>query len=126
MREKQLAEAIAQLILEKKGSEILILDVRGLTSIADYFVIGSADTDIQVKAIVGHIKEQLLDQSIKPWHTEGFHTLSWVLLDFVDVVVHIFQRQTREFYGLERLWGDARISEIKEENETPGLHQKEH
>ena len=122
MEGRELADFIAHLILEKKGYDVLILDLRGLTSITDYFVICSVDSDVQAKAVTEHIKDELLYQTIKPWHTEGQSTSNWILMDFVDVVVHIFHPETREFYGLERLWGDAKFTEIKDEDETSGIH----
>ncbi len=118
MKAQQLAATVAHLILEKKGENIIIQDLRGLTSITDFFVICSVEVDVQAKAIMEHIKEQLVYQSIKPWHTEGTAASNWLLLDFVDVVVHIFKREAREFYSLERLWGDAPITEIKESDDA--------
>lgn len=120
MKGDDLALRIAGLIQEKKGHEVVILDLRGLTSMADYFVICSADSDPQVRAITGHIRDRLLQQTIKPWHIEGQTSSSWVLLDFIDVVVHIFKPEARGFYGLERLWGDAPRKTIEEENDTAG------
>jgi ribosome-associated protein len=109
-------------MLEKKGEEIVIMDLRKLTSMTDYFVLCSADSDVQIKAIMEHIREQLGSESVSPWHVEGTQESSWLLLDFVDVVAHIFRPETRSFYSLERLWGDAKFTEIKDENETPGIH----
>jgi len=101
------------------------MDLCGVTSITDYFVICSADSDIQVKAISEHIRDELGKEKIKPWHIEGYKSLRWVLLDFVDVVIHIFQPETREFFGLERLWGDAKIIEIEATNETKRIHTED-
>ena len=107
MESKQLAERAAQLALEKKAHDILILDVRGLTSAADRFVICSADAETQVKAVADNVAEKLREDGAKAWHVEGLEGRRWVLLDFVDVVVHVFYSETRQFYGLENLWGDA-------------------
>ncbi len=122
MEAQQLAATVAHLILEKKGENIIIQDLRGLTSVTDFFVICSVDVDVQAKAIMEHIKEQLVYQSIKPWHTEGTAASNWLLLDFVDVVVHIFKRKARDFYSLERLWGDAPTTEIKESDDAATTH----
>jgi ribosome-associated protein len=122
---QELANAVAQLILEKKGKRIIIQDLRGLTSMTDFFVICTVDADVQAKAVVEHIKEQLRKQSIKPWHTEGSGSSSWVLVDLIDVVVHIFRQDARMFYNLERLWGDAPWVEIKDENEAAAAHTEE-
>lgn len=125
MESKQLAQTIANLILEKKGENIVIQDLRGLTSITDFFVICSVDVDVQAKAIVEHIEDQLIYQSVKPWHTEGSAANNWVLLDFVDVVVHVFKKEYREFYGLERLWGDAPKTEIKDNDDAATTHSED-
>ena len=122
MEGKNLAHKIANLILEKKGEDVVIQDLREVTSMTDFFVICSVDVDVQAKAILEHIKDQLVFQSIRPWHTEGNAQSSWILLDFVDVVVHIFKKESRGFYGLERLWGDAKIIEIKDDNDAAGTH----
>ncbi len=111
-----LVETIGQLALSKKAENTLILDVREITSMTDYFVICSADTDIQVKAIADTIRR---GTETKPWHAEGFEQLTWVLLDYVDVVVHIFQTSVRDFYQLERLWADAPKIELTDEPEEP-------
>jgi ribosome-associated protein len=120
VKQDDLALRIAGLIQEKKGYEVVILDLRGLTSMADFFVICSADSEPQIRAITEHIRDQLLQQAIKPWHIEGQASSSWILLDFIDVVVHIFKPEARDFYGLERLWGDAPRKSIEEENDAAG------
>ena len=107
MSSKTFAEKIANLIFNKKGYDVTILDLRNLASFADYFVICSADSDTQVKAIADEVDKQLKDEGIKCWHKEGYMALNWVLLDYVDVVVHIFKKESRQFYNIEKLWGDA-------------------
>lgn len=107
MNSTQLSDRIASLALEKKAREIVILDLRKLTSAADAFVICTGDSETQVKAIADHIVEKLDENGNRAWHVEGEEGRRWVLLDFVDVVVHVFHRETREFYSLETLWGDA-------------------
>ncbi|MGE5499098.1 MAG: ribosome silencing factor, partial [Syntrophothermus sp.] len=84
-----------------------ILDLRKLTSIADYFVICSADSDTQVKAIADQVDDELSKNGIKCYHKEGLTALNWVLLDYFDVVVHVFKNDARKYYNLEKLWGDA-------------------
>jgi len=80
----------------------------------DYFIICSGEVDAQVKAISDGIEKELREE-IKPWHREGYENLEWVLLDYVDFVVHIFQRDTRDYYNIEKLWKDADKEEVKEE-----------
>lgn len=124
MKAQELANAVARLILDKRGRDIVVLDMRRVTSMTDFFVICTVDADVQAKAVVEHIREELIKQSIKPWHTEGLGSSSWVLMDFVDVVVHVFQQESRSFYNLERLWGDAIKTEIKDDHETAAIHSK--
>ena len=123
-RSKTLANKIANLSLLKKAEDIIILDVRKLTSITDFFVICSGNSDKQVKAIADVILEGLEKLDFKPWHKEGYQYLQWVLLDYVDVVVHIFQKETRDYYSLERLWGDAKIISIGDEKVAADLDLK--
>jgi ribosome-associated protein len=108
-----IARIAGKLALSKKGHDIKILKLKAITSICDYFVIVSGDVDIHVKAIAEGIDEGLLERGVRPWHREGTRGGKWILLDYVDVVVHIFQKSTREFYALEKLWGDAPVEEIK-------------
>ncbi len=107
MESTQLANKITDLIFNKKGYDVKILDLRKLTTITDYFVICTGDSDTQVKAIADEVSKELRDDGIRSWHTEGYQSLNWVLLDYVDVVVHVFKKEIREFYNLEKLWGDA-------------------
>ena len=115
MQSKELAERIGQLILDKKGNEVILMDLSAITSFTDFFVICSVDTDIQAKAVLEHLQEQLRTlEGIKPWHVEGGSGSSWVLMDFVDVVVHLFRPEAREFYSLEKLWADAATTRIED------------
>ncbi|MEN8192899.1 MAG: ribosome silencing factor [Bacteroidota bacterium] len=106
---------IVKFILSKKGYDINILDLRTLTPIADYFIIASADSNIQVKAIADEIDGKLRKEGIKCYFKEGYNAANWVLLDYFDVVVHIFKKDSREFYNLEKLWGDAPSETIVDE-----------
>lgn len=98
--------------LEKKAEEVKILDLRKLTDVADYFVICSAEVDVQIKSIADNISEGLKKHDVRLWHLEGYSALNWVLLDYVTVVVHIFKEEARSYYDLEKLWGDAPVEEI--------------
>ena len=111
-----IAYLAATAALAKKAEEIRIFDLRTLSNIADYFVICSGTTDVHVKAIYEEIDKQLAQKALHPTHVEGAGLGRWVLLDYIEVVVHIFQPAIREFYGLERLWGDATIEEVKDEH----------
>ena len=114
MNSTEFAHRISDIIFTKKGFNVLSIDLRNLVSFTDYFVICSADSDTQVKAIADEVDKVLSDDGIKCWHKEGLKALSWVLLDYVDVVVHIFKKDSREFYNLEKLWGDAPTEKIKD------------
>ena len=109
-----LARELAELALTKKATDIKILDLRNLTTITDFFVICTAHSDTQVKAIADAVIEGAKKIGERPWHKEGMSQKCWVLLDYIDVVVHIFLKDTREFYGLEKLWGDAAFEEVKD------------
>lgn len=109
------AKIIAELIKNKKGFEIKILDLRKLSTIADFFVICSADSERQVKAIADEIEEKLSQQRIKCSNKEGYETMNWVLLDYFDVIVHIFKTEARNYYNLEKFWGDAPVIVVKDE-----------
>lgn len=109
---EKLSLLIARLSLEKKAEDVIIMELKEITSITDYFVICSGDSDIQVKAICDHIIEELEKENIQIWHVEGHQALNWILLDLVDVVIHIFRPEVREFYALEKLWGDAKITKV--------------
>ena len=107
MTSRQLAEQTARLLYERKAEDIQILDLRKLGAVSDYFVVASGISTTHVRALADHVGGELKDAGMRPWHVEGYEAERWVLLDFVNVVVHIFHPQTREFYLLERLWGDA-------------------
>ncbi|MGA2669184.1 MAG: ribosome silencing factor [Ignavibacteria bacterium] len=114
MTSKELASKLAHLALNKKAEDIKILDLRKLTGITDFFVICTGGSDVQVKAIADAIIDGSKKLGERPWHKEGFSSRSWVLLDYVEVVVHVFLNETRKFYGLEKLWGDAPLKELKD------------
>lgn len=112
MTSRTLARTIADLALSKKATEVTIMDLKKLKTVADFFVVCSADSDTQVKAIANAIQSGTEEKGISPWHTEGLRALSWVVLDYVDVVVHVFHKEARSFYRLERLWGDATMTVV--------------
>ncbi len=111
----QLITQIIKGIEEVKGQDIEILDLREIeNTVCDYFIICNGTSNTQVIAIVNSI-QKIVSKSIKekPWHVEGSNNAEWVLLDYVDVVVHIFQKHIREFYDIEGLWGDAKSVKIE-------------
>lgn len=108
----QVAEAVVWGMQEKKAQDIVVLDMREIhNSVADYFVICSATSDTQVDAIADSVEETVEKRcQDDPWRKEGTDRLEWVIIDYVDVVAHVFRKPIRERYRLEDLWGDARIS----------------
>lgn len=124
MNSTELADKISEHIFIKKGFDVVIIDLRKLVTFTDYFVVCSADSDVQVKAIADQVDKSLSDEGIKCWHREGLKALSWVLMDYVDVVVHIFKKDSREFYNLEKLWGDAPKKEMKDPAEKKAISSK--
>jgi ribosome-associated protein len=112
---KALAKKIALSALEKKADDIVIMDLRKLTTMTDYFVVCSADSDTQVKAIADSVREGAREVGESVWRNEGYSDASWILLDYVDVVVHVFHKQTREFYALEELWTGAKLEHVTDE-----------
>jgi len=114
MEEKNIAKAISKFMLDKKALDIQIIDVKGLTSITDYFINCSSESDPQTKAIKNHIQDSLFENyKIKPLHIEGYENLKWILMDYVSIVVNIFNGTEREYYNIERLWSDAKITKVK-------------
>ena len=110
----ELIALIIQGIEEVKGQDILLLDLRAIeNTVCDYFIICNGTSNTQVNAIVGSI-QKTVSKAIhdKPWHVEGQDNGEWVLMDYVNVVVHVFQKQVREYYDIEGLWGDAKVTEI--------------
>ncbi len=112
-----LTQSIIHGIQEKKGKEIISLNLTNLAnSVSNFFVICHGNTKIQVEAIADAVEETVRKNiGDKPWHKEGFENAEWILLDYVDVVVHVFQESTRSFYDLEKLWADAEIKEYESE-----------
>jgi ribosome-associated protein len=102
-----LARRAAELLLDRKTADVVLLDVRGMSSYADYFVLGSGDSERQVTATAEHVREQLKEGGHRTIGTEGFDTGHWVLLDYGEVVVHVFSTEVRAFYDLDGLWVDA-------------------
>jgi ribosome-associated protein len=107
LQPKRLALLAKSAAEDKKAEDLVILDISKLSSFAHYFVITHGNSDRQVQAIAHHVEDTLRGKKVKAIHREGVTQGKWALLDYGAVIVHIFYRETREFYGLERLWGDA-------------------
>ncbi|MGH7398517.1 MAG: ribosome silencing factor [Candidatus Rokuibacteriota bacterium] len=111
------AEAVvriaARAALEKKAIDLVVLDLHGLSSIADFFLVCSARSTPQAETIAEAVRGALRAEGVRPRHNEGSAESGWLLLDYADVVVHVFLEETREFYALERLWGDAPLVSVE-------------
>jgi ribosome-associated protein len=113
---EKLCDAIVKGMQEKKAIDIVVLDLRKVkNAVADFFVICSGGSDKQLDAITQSVDEEVY-KAVKenPWHVEGKNNKEWMLLDYFDVVAHIFRKDRRDFFALEKLWGDAEITEIQE------------
>jgi ribosome-associated protein len=104
----------AELAMERKAQELVVLDLRGISSATDYFLLASGTSDIQVKSIGEHIVAEMKKEGVRPGHVEGIGGGRWVLIDYIDFVVHVFHPEARSFYQLEGLWGDARRLDIED------------
>jgi len=113
---EKLAEVIVKGMQEKKASEIVVMDLRDVkNAVTDFFIVCSGNSDKQLSAIADGIDE-FVQKELKenPWHSEGKNNKEWMLLDYINVVAHIFRKDRREFFALEQLWGDAKITEIED------------
>lgn len=116
MRPKTLATKIARFALTKKASDVVMMDLRKLTDVADFFVVCSGDSDTQVKAIADAVADGTETIGVPVWRREGITGRQWILLDYVDVVVHVFHKEIRKYYNLEKLWGDSVVETIEDES----------
>ena len=128
MESKDLAYEIARIIDDKKGHDIVILDLKGVCDIAEFFVIATGDNNRMVDAIVDEVENRLREKDIRPFAIEGREDNTWDLMDFGNIIVHVFQPEARDFYRLDRLWGDApRLSYVDGElaEEEPLEHDRQ-
>lgn len=118
---EQIRDFVVRGMQEKKAQDIVVMDLRHVkNAICDYFVLGSGNSDTQIDAISTSVEEEVYKASKQdPWHREGKTNREWILLDYVDVVAHVFKKDRRAFYDLEQLWGDAEIRVIEESDLIP-------
>lgn len=110
-----LAIMISELALEKKAEDVVVMDVSEIAGFTDYFVIATGNSDVHIKTLTDYIEDELSQYKVKVWHKEGYENLKWVLMDYVDVVVHLFNAKTRDYYDLETLWADAEKILVRDE-----------
>ena len=111
---KATPEVIARLASEKKAMDIVILKMAEVSLVTDYYIICSANSTTQVRAIADHVEEKLSEAGLEPLHKEGYREGHWVLLDYSECILHVFVEEDRRFYNLEQLWGDAETLDYKE------------
>ena len=115
---QEMVEIIKEALLSRKGKDITLLDVSELTTLTDYFVVCHGTSDVQIKALADAVEEDMREKTgEKAWKKEGLQGRSWVILDFVNIVVHIMSKEKRDFYGIERMWNDAKVTYIKDTDE---------
>ena len=114
MDAKELSKIIYNALDDKKGENIKILDISHVSVIADYFIIANGNNINQVQALADNVKDELFKLNLEPKNVEGYRNASWILLDYTDVIVHIFSKDDRLFYDLERIWRDGREMDINE------------
>lgn len=115
----RLAARAVDAMMDKKARDVVVLDLRGISGVAEFFVLGTGSSDLQIRAIANAVQDQIRETcDERPWHTEGLEHLKWVLLDYVNVVVHLFTEDKRTHYDLERLWGEAEREKVPEEGDS--------
>lgn len=110
---KKRLDKIAQAIYDKKGMNILVLDVQGVSSMTDYFIIAEGTVDRHVKALANAVIDALKEEKINPYHVDGMKEADWIVLDYADFIVHLFVPELREKYALETLWKEAVVVDVK-------------
>lgn len=113
MDSKKLVDTIVEAMGDKKAIDINIIDIHNITEIADYFVICSGTSTTHIKAIADEIDFKMGEIGLQSFHKEGYDTARWILLDYADVVIHVFHQEDRGFYNLERLWSDGKMTSIR-------------
>ncbi len=114
MSAKELVKIAYNALDDKKGQDICIINIEEISTVADYFIIASGDNRNQVQAIADNVSDELAKVGCEVKQTEGYHSANWILMDYGDIIVHIFNKEDRLFYDLERIWRDGKIVEIDE------------
>jgi ribosome-associated protein len=112
MESKEMAKIAFNALDEKKGIDITVIDISKISVIADYFIIAGGNNENQVKALADSVEEEFAKVKLSPKHTEGYNNANWILMDFNDVIVHIFNEDDRLFYDLERIWRDGQLVDV--------------
>ena len=112
MESRELSKIAYNALDEKKGINISIIDISEISTLADYFIIAGGNNENQVKALANSVEEEMYKVDCKPKHIEGFDNANWILMDFSDIIVHVFNEEDRLFYDLERIWRDGKHLEV--------------
>ena len=113
---RELVKQVTEAMLDKIAEDVKVIDLRGLSGVADYFVVCTADSSTKAMAVLQSVRKHIRETcGESPWRSEGLETQSWMLVDYVNVVAHIFLPDRRDFYQLERLWGDAPIVDVSDD-----------
>lgn len=120
MESKSKVDKIVEILNEKKANNIQVIDLKQMSVLTDYFVICSGSSTTHIKALADELEETFTGMGIKHSHMEGYDSARWILMDYHDVIVHIFHEQEREFYSLERLWSDGIVAETRDGQEITG------
>ena len=114
LEEKQMLETIIRALDSKRAEDIRLIGIKDLTIVADYFVVANGTSNTQTKALADEVEFQLKQKGLEPTRTEGYQDATWIVLDYGSVVVHVFYKETRDYYKLERLWQDGEQVDISE------------
>ncbi|MCR5790796.1 MAG: ribosome silencing factor [Lachnospiraceae bacterium] len=125
MEAKEQVKIIVKALEDKKAADISVLDISRLSIMADYFIIASGANKNQIGAMIEEIEEKLYKAGIRPKAIEGSNTSGWVLMDYQDIVIHIFDTESRAFYDLERIWGDSRVIKMEELQDNQDNYSEE-
>ncbi|MFA5669748.1 MAG: ribosome silencing factor [Balneolaceae bacterium] len=113
LQTSEVLDIIVESLLAKKANDITLLDVSELTTLTEFFVICHGNSDVQIKALADAVEEDVFNKtSEKVWKKEGVNARTWMILDYVNIVVHVMTAEKREYYGIERMWNDAKITRI--------------
>lgn len=110
----EISREAVKLLDSKKAADIKVLEIKGISSLGDYFVVASGSSTTQVKAMADELEFRLKEQGVTPKRVEGYQSAAWIVLDYYDVIIHLFYEETRQFYSLERLWSDAPLLDISD------------
>ncbi len=112
----EVAHKAAAILFAKKAEDAVLLDLRGLSSLTDYYLICTCQTEAQMRALLHNVERHLSKEGIKPLRSEYHSGVRWGVLDYGDIIIHIFEKETRNYYSLERLWADAKVTKLKPED----------